>query len=58
MSLPMNRTTIYYNLSFYKEIINIESDNIKRDSSKRSQWEFKYDKYVSNKINFVTGKIN
>jgi len=54
----MNRTTIYYNLSFYKEIINIESDNIKRDSSKRSQWEFKYDKYVSNKINFVTGKIN
>ncbi len=31
------------NLSFYKEIINIESDNIKRDSNKRSQWEIKYD---------------
>jgi len=24
------------NLSFYKELINIESDNIKRDSNKRS----------------------
>jgi len=28
-------------LSFYKEIINIESDNIKWDSNKRSQWEIK-----------------
>jgi len=34
------------NLSFYKEIINIESDNIKRHSNKRSQWEIKYDMEV------------
>jgi len=27
------------NLSFYKEIIKLESDNIKRDANKRSQWE-------------------
>jgi len=31
------------NLSFYKEIIKLESDNIKRDTNKRSQWEIKYD---------------
>jgi len=34
------------NSSFYKEIINIEPNNIKRDSNKRSQWEIKYDKEV------------
>jgi len=31
------------NLSFYKEIIKLEPDNIKRDTNKRSQWEIKYD---------------
>jgi len=27
------------NLRFYKEIIKLESENIKRDKNKRSQWE-------------------
>jgi len=31
------------NLSLYKEIIKLESENIKRNTNKRSQWEIKYD---------------
>jgi len=31
------------NLSFYKEIIDIESEYIKKDTNKRSQWKITYE---------------
>jgi len=34
---------LFLNLSFCKEIEQLESDNIKRGTSKRSKWEIKYD---------------
>jgi len=42
---------LFLNLSFCKEIEQLESDNIKRGTSKRSKWEIKYDIEVK----FVVG---